>query len=191
MNPLAISATNDLSRFVEDLTLVRIPPWWQSPGFIVLALAGLAALVFGGFRLYVRFQRAAPAGGHGAIVPAEAAHLWALRELEELKRKQAQLGPYQLAIACSRVLRRYIEARFRLPILYQTTREFLGHAQTHAALGESGRSSLGEYLRLCDRVKFARHGASDAEVARMVDFAIDFVKAAATAARAAVDGVSA
>lgn len=181
-------ATNDLARFVEDLTLVKIPPWWQSPWFIVLVLAVLAALVFAGFRLYLRIHRAALATGQAPAVPVEAPHLWALRELEELKRRRGELSPYQFTIECSLVLRRYIEARYKLPIIYQTTREFLGYAQTHTALNESERASLGEYLRLCDLVKFARRGASAAEVTQMVDFAIEFVKAAAKPAGIAGSG---
>jgi hypothetical protein len=184
-------ATNDLARFVEDLTLVKIPPWWQNPWFIVLVLLGFAALVFAGFRFYVRVHRAAPEGGQKPVAPAEAPHVWALRELEELKRRKDELSPYQFTIECSSVLRRYIEARFKLPIIYQTTREFLGYAQTHASLGESERSSLGEYLRRCDLVKVAQRGASDAEVTQMVDFAIEFVKAAAKTADVAGTGPTA
>jgi hypothetical protein len=188
MNQLTNIATNSLSGFVEDLTLVRIPPWWQSPWFIVLVLVTLAAVVFGSLRLYARVHRGGPTPVQAKPVAGEPPHLWALRELEALKTRQGELGPYRFAIECSGVLRRYIEARFKLPILYQTTREFLGFAQTHTALNDAERGDLGRYLGLCDLVKFAQRGASTEEMTQLVDYAIAFVKRCAGAERSAPGG---
>ncbi|MBI5384264.1 MAG: hypothetical protein HZA90_06210 [Verrucomicrobia bacterium] len=184
MNPVTNMATNGVAGFIEDLSLVRIPPWWQSGWFIALLLVSLAVLALAGRRLYARLhlKQAERAGEPPA--PAEAPHLAALRRLEELRAKMEELGVYRLAIECSWVLRTYIEARFKLRIVYQTTREFLGHAQTHSTLGEEQRGSLGEYLQFCDKVKFARHGASREEMVQLVDYAVAFVKRCSEAAGA-------
>jgi hypothetical protein len=179
VNQLTNIGTNGVSGFIEDLTLVRIPPWWQSPWFIALMLLGLAVLGFVGFQLYVRWHGAGAKRVLEQTADEEPPHLWALRELEDLRRRMGELGPYRFTIECSLVRRRYIEARFKLPIIYQTTREFLGHAQTHTALNEEDRSTLADFLRLCDLVKFARRSASPDELTRMVDDAVAFVKACA------------
>ncbi len=179
MNTVTNAATNTVAGFIEDLSLVRIPPWWQSPWFILLVLVSVAVLVLAGRRLYIRFRLKARPAAPQAYVPEELPHVLALRRLEELRAKLDELGPYRLTIECSWVLRKYIEARFKLRIVYQTTREFLGHAQTHSALSEEQRQSLGQYLRFCDMVKFARRGASREEMVQLIDYAVVFVKACA------------
>jgi hypothetical protein len=177
MNALTNIATNSVEGFMEDLSLVRIPPWWQSPWFILVVLASLVVLILAGRRLYIRLHLKVSPPEPETQVPIELPHLIALRRLEELRAKMDELGPYRLTIECSWVLRKYIEARFKLRIVYQTTREFLGHAQTHSALSEEQRQSLGQYLRFCDMVKFARRGASREEMVQLLDYAVAFVKA--------------
>jgi hypothetical protein len=179
MNPVTNVATNGLEGFIEDLSLVRIPPWWQSPWFILLVLVSVAVLVLAGRRLYIRFRLNARPAAPEPCAPAELPHLLALRRLEELRAKMDELGHYRLTIECSWVLRKYVEARFNLRIVYQTTREFLGHAQTHSALSDEQRQSLGHYLRFCDMVKFARRGASREEMVQLIDYAVVFVKTCA------------
>ena len=175
-NMAANAATNAVAAFMEDLTLVRIPPWWQSPWFILLFLLSLGVLIFAGRRLYIRLHLKQAEKKEEALPPLELPHLTALRLLEALRAKMDELGPYRLTIECSWVLRKYIEARFTLRIVYQTTREFLRHAQTHAALNEEQRGSLGQYLQFCDKVKFARRGATRDEMVQLLDYAVAFVK---------------
>jgi hypothetical protein len=176
MKPLTNLFTNGVPGFMEDFTLVRIPPWWQSPWFILLVLVLLAVLILWGRGVYLRWQLKASLRPAAPAAPGEPPHLTALRQLEELRRRMDELGHYRLIIECSWVLRRYIEARFSLGIVYQTTREFLGHAQTHAALAAEQRESLGRYLRFCDLVKFARRNASREEMVQLLDYAVAFVK---------------
>jgi hypothetical protein len=179
MNYVTNTATNGVQGFIEDLSLVRIPPWWQSPWFILLVLVSLAVLVLAGRRLYIRLHLKKSAAQPEVEVPLELPHVTALRRLEELRARMDELGAYRLTIECSWVLRKYIEARFKLRIVYQTTREFLGHAQTHSALSEEQRQSLGEYLQFCDKVKFARRGANRDEMVQLLDYAVAFVKTCA------------
>jgi hypothetical protein len=179
MNLFTNIATNTVEGFMEDLSLVRIPPWWQSPWFILVALISLAILILAGRRLYIRWRLKPGIPAAPAYAPVELPHLVALRRLEELRAKMDELGPYRLTIECSWVLRKYIEARFKLRIVYQTTREFLGHAHTNSALSEEQRQSLGLYLKFCDLVKFARRGASREEMVQLLDYAVAFVHACA------------
>jgi hypothetical protein len=76
----------------------------------------------------------------------------------------------------SEILRVYIEARFGLPIRYQTTREFLGGARRNPSWGEGLNSELDEFLRFFDRVKFAAEPANDLEIANAITFAVRFVQ---------------
>jgi hypothetical protein len=179
MKPLTNFFTNGVAGFMEDLSLVRIPPWWQSPWFLLLVLALVVALGLWGRRIYLLRQLKAARRPTGPVAPGELPHLIALRQLEELRQRLDELGAYRLMIEASWVLRRYLEARFELRIVYQTTREFLRHAQTHAALAEAQRQSLGHYLKLCDLVKFARRGASREEMVQLLDYAVAFVQTCA------------
>lgn len=175
MNTLTNIGTNGVAGFIEDLTLIRIPPWWQSPWFIALVLVALAVLVFAGRRFYVRWRAQHLAAKAEASASKEPAHLIALRRLAELRSKMGQLEAYDFTIECSQVLREYIGDRFQLSIVYQTTREFLETAHNHPALNAEQRAKLGNYLNHADRVKFGRHGMSREEMAQAIDYAEQFV----------------
>lgn len=175
MNTLTNIGTNGVAGFIEDLTLLRIPPWWQSPWFIALVLAALAVLVFAGRKFYVRWRATHFAAKAGANAPKEPAHLVALRRLAELRSKMVHLEAYDFTIECSNVLREYIGDRFQLAIVYQTTREFLETAHANPALNAEQRAKLGDYLHHADRVKFGRHGMSREEMTQAIDYAERFV----------------
>jgi hypothetical protein len=177
VNTLTNIGSNGVSGFIEDLTLVRIPPWWQSPWFIALTLVALAILVFAGRRIYVRWRASHPATAAAASIPSEPAHLVALRKLVALRGKMGALSAYEFTIECSQVLREYIGARFQLAIVFQTTREFLESAHANPALNAEQRARLGDYLHHCDRVKFGQHDMSSEQMAQMLDYAEQFVNA--------------
>ena len=90
--------------------------------------------------------------------------------------RHASLGPYEVALECSDILRRYIEGRFALPIRFQTTREFLGAAQSEPLLGPEPRRELGEFLNFFDRLKFARDTAHSSETLAAIDGAERFIR---------------
>jgi hypothetical protein len=183
MSEAASSLTNSVPGFVEDLTLVPVPPWWQNPWFMAAAALLLACLALAALR-FVRWRRGRaprPAPAAPAALASEPPELWALRRLEELRAQQAELGHYRLTIECSLVLRRFIEARFQLPVLYQTTREFLEHARTSERLAAPHQAGLGQYLHFCDRVKFGRRSMTSDEMNQMVDYAVQFVRLCAEA----------
>lgn len=162
------------TNLIEDLTLIPLPAWWQSPwaigGFVLLAVA-LAGLVWG-LRRWLA-SRPVPE----AVRPPEPDRTPEfLARLESLKGRRDVLSPHDFALECSDVLREFVEWRHRLAIRFQTTREFLEAASNSAALEASQRDALGEYLRFCDLVKFARQGATPDEESRLVETAATFVR---------------
>lgn len=159
---------------IEDLTLVPVPVWWQSPWFIALVVLALAVAGF-----YVRRwwkNRPQPAPVAPSVPPGPPPHLEALRRLAELRARHAKLDAYAVAIECSDILRTYIEARFTLPIRYQTTREFLGAAQAAPELNAEAQSQLGEFLKFFDQLKFARANAPAEKTLGTIDGAEQFVR---------------
>ncbi len=162
------------TNLVEDLTLLTVPPWWQSPlaiAIFVVALLLVVALV----RWLVR-RLSSPPAVSTALPPLPDRHAEFLARLARLRQDRATLDSYALAIACSEVLREYVEWRFRLHIRFQTTREFLGAAAVHEALDAGQRARLGEFLGFCDRVKFARQKATAGEGDQLLDAAETFIR---------------
>jgi hypothetical protein len=159
---------------IEDLTLVPVPVWWQSPWFLALVLA---ALVLTGFFLRRWWKsRAHPATIAPPVPTGPPPHLEALRRLAELRSRHATLDAYAVAVDCSDILRTYIEGRFALPIRYQTTREFLGAAQSAPELGAAAQSQLGDFLKFFDQLKFARASAPAEQTLATLDGAEQFVR---------------
>lgn len=164
--------TNTL--IIEDLTLVPVPVWWQSPWFIALVVIVLAVA---GFLLRRWWKnRPQPALGAPSVPPGPPPHLEALRRLAELRERHGKLDAYAVAVDCSDILRTYIEARFALPIRYQTTREFLGAAQAAPELGAEAATQLGEFLKFFDQLKFARANATAEQTLATIDGAEQFVR---------------
>ncbi len=159
---------------IEDLTLVRVPQWWENPWI------WLAIIVVGGTVLYFarRFIRSRPIPLKPIVPepPGPPAHLEALKRLEELRARHNKLTAYQVALECSDILRRYIERRFGVPIRFQTTREFLGAVHSNPELSGESRDELGAFLKFFDAIKFAQEGAEPARTADAIDGAERFVR---------------
>lgn len=166
--------TNATNIIIEDLTLVPVPVWWQSPWFIALVVLVLAVAAYFIARWWRNRPRPAPIVP--PVPPGPPPHLEALRRLTELRASHAKLDAYAVAVECSDILRGYIEARFALPIRYQTTREFLGAAQSAPELNAEAQSQLGEFLRFFDQLKFARANATAAQTLATIDGAEQFVR---------------
>lgn len=158
---------------IEDLTLIPLPPWWQDPWAILALAAGagmLAAL------LWWWIRRPVPAPIPPPPPPGPPAHEWALAELASLRSRPGTWDDYELAIALSDLLRRFIDARFGLPIRFQTTREFLDAAATAPEIDLARRTLLGEFLGACDGVKFARRTAGAGGQERLFSTAERFIR---------------
>jgi len=76
----------------------------------------------------------------------------------------------------SDILRRYIEHRFDLRAPERTTDEFLTELQWTDALSTTDKESLGEFLRHCDLVKFAKYNPTAEQIQRTFDLVKDFIE---------------
>lgn len=105
--------------------------------------------------------------------PPEPAHVLALRRLQELGRREldspGSVEPFYVGL--SEILRRYLESRFGVPVMEQTTQE-IKRAFDPAVHGPNWTFRLYQLLERMDLVKFARFRISasaafeDLQVAR-------------------------
>jgi hypothetical protein len=162
---------NPSAEFIDDLRLLEPPPPWTPMLWLVgaLLLCAIAAWWF------IR-RRRAHAASRMAAVDAQHAPEDALAELEKLFDVIAQERSRPYAIESSAIIRRYIERRFSLRAPQRSTEEFLAEARNSPKLAEPHQRSLGEFLRCCDLLKFARTSANRAELEALQQAAVDFVR---------------
>lgn len=158
--------------FAPNAGLVSIPKplWLQWPFW--LAVAAVAALVAWGVRfawgLRGRAQRKAPPPQPWEVAYAR------LRELDQ--RKLPQAGKAEaFYVDLSAILRYYIEDRFLVHAPEQTTPEFLDSISSSKTLTAHHQRLLGDFLRHCDRVKFAQYEPTLAEMERSFEVVLRFV----------------
>jgi hypothetical protein len=139
--------------------------WWAA-----LALAALAAVAFGLFRLLNR-RRQSP------TAPPRPAHEVALEALTRLRAARLlEAGKYEeFYVRLSGIVRVYLEGRFGLRAPEMTTEEFLQAAQKNPLLAPQHRSSLSQFLSEADLVKFARHRPASEDAERAFAAARQFV----------------
>ncbi len=139
--------------------------WWP---WVVAAVgvSGLAALML------ILSRRQAPR--RPSLPPDQ----WALRELDRLAQNPPASAEEveRFHTALSAVLRRYLEAQFRLPAERRTTPEFLEAARRAPELSAEQQALLGEVLALCDLAKFARVRPTAEECQATVTAARRFVE---------------
>lgn len=143
------------------------------PFLLGAVLAGL--LVW----LLVRYfkRRTAAVPEPGPAVPDELPEVIALRELQQLKDEKTwqRAGVKAFYIRHTGIVRTYIERRFNIDAMEQTTDEILGSLKNTGCNGND-RSMLSGMLKLADLVKFAKAIPEQEENARQVDLAIEFVR---------------
>jgi len=162
---------NPPEALTDDLQLLEPPEpfrmnWWY-------VAAGVAVLLL--IIIIVRIR------GRSRLIRLEAAKIrraWvdALEELEKLFAliDKEESRPY--AVESSAIIRHYIEDRFEIVASRQSTEEFLESAQHSPKLEPRHQQSLGEFLRICDLLKFARTMADKQELRNLHDAAVAFVK---------------
>jgi len=77
----------------------------------------------------------------------------------------------------SNILRHYIEHRFDLRAPERTTEEFLIELQWTNVLSTPDKDNLGEFLRHCDLVKFARYSPTNEQIQQTFNLVKDFIDA--------------
>lgn len=139
-------------------------PYFVAAGILVVIIATLVW-----FYLQQRRQTSAPTSIEEVEVcpPHEIAYerLAAIEASEWLAR--GELDAYHTQI--SRVIREYIEARYRIPALELTTTQLLAQL-TEGQLGALYVDKIRHFLVNCDKVKFATYQPATAEAAkRMIE----------------------
>ncbi|HWX18462.1 MAG TPA: hypothetical protein VN578_01025 [Candidatus Binatia bacterium] len=146
---------------------VEIPSGWAWAAWAVGALA-LAALLYWAWKYWQRQRALVPA------VPIIPPHVRAKQKLEEAL---ALLGdPKAFCIAVSDTIRWYLEERFNFHAPERTTEEFLYELQETDLLMPDQKESLGEFLKRCDLVKFAKYEPREPELRELHSAALRLVE---------------
>jgi hypothetical protein len=159
---------------VEDIPAppAFVPPW---PVFAAAAAVGGLLLAAAGWWLLRRPRRVVP-------LPPHRVALW---ELDRLARRapataaEAELHHRELA----RVVRTYLEKRFRLPAQRRTSAELAAVLKASNQLSDEQQALLGDILARCDLAKFARAAPTADECQAVVTQARTLVEQTAPAAQ--------
>lgn len=154
-------ATNQPASLVTTNALRDIKPpveipsgwewlWWTLGG---IAIATLAWLIW----RYWKTRKA-----QVEIIPPVPAHVRAKQKLEEALALISQPKPFCTMV--SDTVRFYLEERFDFRAPERTTDEFLYELQGTDLLLPDQKESLGEFLKRCDLVKFARYEPGEPEL---------------------------
>ena len=142
--------------------------------YLAAGLALLACVLFAFYWLKLRKPPEPPA------VPPVPPHITAIRALDELLARnlpeQGKIKEFYQAI--SAILRRYIENRFQLRAVEQTTEEFFSSLNSSSLFNLEQKQLLKKFLDHCDLVKFAKHEPTKEETGRMISFCREFITSA-------------
>jgi hypothetical protein len=108
------------------------------------------------------------------VVPAVPAHVRARQRLQEALALLSQPKPFCTLV--SDTIRIYLEERFDFRAPERTTEEFLHELRDTNLLLADQKGSLGEFLKSCDLVKFARYEPAEPELRDLHDSALRLVE---------------
>ena len=155
----AASVANDIRDIKPPLV---IPNYWLWLWVTLAVVLVLAAAVTAFLLWRRRANRPVP-------VPIIPPHERARRKLEEAMALIDQPRPF--CILVSDTVRLYLEERFDFHAPERTTEEFLYELQATEILLADQKQSLGEFLSVCDMVKFARYEPGQPELQALHDSA--------------------
>ena len=163
-NTPSIPAPDALRDIKPPIEIVNYWLWfWFAVGVLLLAAVIIGLALYFGLR---RKQIAAP--------PPLPPHVRAKHKLEEALALIAQPKPF--CILVSDTIRFYLEERFEFRAPERTTEEFLYELQKTDLLLPDQKESLGEFLKRCDLVKFARYEPREPELRDMHESAVRLVE---------------
>ena len=136
--------------------------WWTLAG---LAVAGLAIF------LWAWLKQRSTAAKFVVEIPA---HERARRQLAAALGLYDQPKPF--CIIVSDAVRLYLEERFGLRAPERTTEEFLNDLSRSAALIDTQKDSLKEFLSACDMVKFAKYEPQRPELEALYGSALRLIE---------------
>jgi hypothetical protein len=161
--PVTAGNTNDIRSIKPPVDIPN--PWlwvWIAAG--VLALAAATYLVW----RYWRKQ-----AEQLVFVPVVPPHERARLKLQEALALMDQPQPF--CILVSDTIRLYLEERFNFHAPDRTTEEFLHELKATDLLLPDQKQSLGEFLSVCDMVKFARYEPGPPELQALHESAVRLV----------------
>jgi hypothetical protein len=138
---------------------------WVAIGVIALVLFAVAM----GLLLYFLLRKKPV-----VVPPPVPPHVRAKQKLQQALELIAQPKPF--CILVSDTLRFYLEERFKFHAPERTTEEFLHELQATNRLLPDQKESLGEFLKRCDLVKFARYEPRETELRDLHDSAVRLVE---------------
>jgi hypothetical protein len=146
---------------------VEIPTGWAWAMWIA-GIVLVSALAYWAWRYWRRHR------GQIATPPIIPAHIRAKQKLEQALRLLGQ--PREFCIIVSDTIRYYLEERFTFRAPERTTEEFLYELRQTNLLTPDQKESLGEFLKSCDLVKFARYEPGEPELRALHDSALRLVE---------------
>jgi len=175
--PIDIEVTSLLGEQREKLEIADIEDVLEMPKetsfWWLWVLSAVVVVAVVGLGLYLRRRRVAE-----FVRVFRPAHELAYARLRALVREDlvnaGRIKEFYERI--SDILRHYIEHRFSLRAPERTTEEFLAELANTEVLPASDKESLGEFLRHCDLVKFARHHPTTEQIQATFDLAKDFIE---------------
>lgn len=176
--PLTIrveSVVNDENAEIHDIRPpLGIPvDYWRMALMIGSLVLGLAALATA-YWLYRKRKQGQPIFRKEVLRPA---HQIALENLQKLLASNLlREGEYKVFyFALSDIVRRYIERRFFIKAMEETTTELLG-SLTEEQFPQEQIGLVREILSACDLVKFAKYAPPDSETESTVQLIRDFIE---------------
>jgi hypothetical protein len=163
-------AITDIKKPVEaPLTFKEVLP------FILYGILIMGILALGVY-IYLKYKKKEPVF-RLKEKPKEPAHIKALRELDELNEQkywQRGLNKEYFSILTD-IIRTYIEGRFGIPAMEQTTDEILESMRYRFEIEKELKSELANLLMRADFVKFAKATTEANENEASLQFAYHFV----------------
>lgn len=165
--PAASSVTVSTNALRDIKPPVEIPTGWAWAMWLV-GIVLLSALAYWAWRYWQKRQ------SQIATPPVIPAHIRAKQKLEQALRLLGQ--PREFCIIVSDTIRYYLEERFTFRAPERTTEEFLYELRQTNLLTPDQKESLGEFLKSCDLVKFARYEPGEPELRALHDSALRLVE---------------
>lgn len=161
---------------VKDIKPIFEEPFdikWYMP-LIIKILIGLLILALIIYFLYRYFKKKPKKDEQDK--PKLPPHIIALEKLQKIQQeelwKEGKIKEYYSAVADT--IREYIEGRYKVPALEQTSQETLLSLKFHA-IDNTSREKLKYILELSDLVKFAKFLPIESDHYNILQSAIDFV----------------
>jgi hypothetical protein len=173
---VAVDTTKAFYDIKQPLT-IKYTFWdWLRDNWKLIA-GILAGLIVGGSSIFYLLKKPKKEVVVEEVKPDIPLHIQALQKLEEIKSKQLwqhdQVKQYYIEL--SDVVREYLEKRYTIQALEQTSEEIFTSLR-HMDIASEDRNLLRQLLVLSDMVKFAKEKPAAHENEKSMENAVTFIK---------------